>query len=274
MFFSKKCLSIFAGMANFQLAKSFIKHRLTAKTRHGIHSPFTYRLIDNVIYDAKPRKVFPMIENLRKDLLKDERTITITDLGAGSHVNNNKQKQVKQIAANALKPAKIAQLIYRIVNDLQPKNIVELGTCLGVTTAYLAAAAPAAQIITVEGCPQTASVAEENLKKMGAGNVKLQVGNFDELLPEILDNIGRLDFIFVDGNHRKEATLQYFRDCLPYLTENSLLIFDDIYWSKGMEEAWDEIKAHPQVTLTIDLFWIGLVYFRQGQAREHFKVKL
>jgi predicted O-methyltransferase YrrM len=259
-------------MINFQLAKAFFQHRFTAKTRHGVHSPFMYRLIDKVIYDTKPRKVFSFIENLRKDLLKDERTISITDLGAGSHVNNNKQKQVKQIASNALKPAKIAQLIYRIVNDLHPKNIVELGTCLGVTTGYLAAAAPGARIITVEGCPQTAGVAEENLRKLDARNVELKVGNFDEVLPSILRELDFLDFMFIDGNHRKDATLNYFKECLPYLRENSVMIFDDIYWSKGMEEAWEEIKNHPQVTLTVDLFWIGLVYFKQDQAKEHFKV--
>jgi predicted O-methyltransferase YrrM len=80
--------------------------------------------------------------------------------------------------------------------------------------------------------------------------------------------------VFVDGNHQKEATLRYFKLCLPKVHENSLLIFDDIYWSRGMKEAWNEIKAHPEVTVTVDLFWIGLVYFRKGQVKEDFVIKL
>jgi predicted O-methyltransferase YrrM len=260
-------------MINLQLAKAFIQHRLASKTRYGVHSPFVYRLVDEVICDFNVGKNFQKIENLREELRKDERLITITDLGAGSHVNNNKQKSVKQIATNALKPPRIAQLISRITNDLKPANIIELGTCLGITTAYLAEAAPKAKIITVEGCPETAKVAKENLQKLSADNVELVIGNFDKILPDILQTMDSLDFIFIDGNHRKDSTLNYFSQCLPKVTDNSLMIFDDIYWSKGMQEAWEEIKNHPAVTVTIDLFWIGLVYFRKSQAKEHFKIK-
>ncbi|PRY54312.1 methyltransferase family protein [Arcticibacter pallidicorallinus] len=260
-------------MINTQLLKSYIKHRLTAKTRHGVHSPFVYRLIDEVIYNFKPRKEYREIESLREKLLKDERFITITDLGAGSHVNNNKQKQVKQLAKNALKTPKLAQLIYRLVNEHKPANIIELGTCLGLTTAYMAKAGTGANIISIEGCPETAAVAKENLDALNVHNAEVRTGDFDERFPEVIDQVDKLDFVFIDGNHRKEATLNYFRWCLPKVHEGSVLIFDDIYWSKGMEEAWKEIKAHPQVTVSIDLFWVGVVYFKRGQVKEDFKVK-
>ena len=99
------------------------------------------------------------------------------------------------------------------------------------------------------------------------------VGNFDEILPGVINQLDYLDFVFIDGNHRKEATLNYFNWCMPKLSENGILIFDDIYWSKGMKEAWQEIKMHPQVTVTIDLFWIGLVFIRPGQVKENFKIR-
>lgn len=260
-------------MINSQLLKSYIKHRLKAKTRHGIHSPFVYNLVDKVIYDFKPRTDYQQIEQLRKSLLSDKREITITDLGAGSHINNNKKKLVKQLAKNALKPKKLAQLIYRISNDNKPENIIELGTCLGLTTAYLAKASPDAKIISVEGCPQTTEIARENLKRLEVKNVNLLTGNFDTVLPGIINETDSLDFVFIDGNHRKEATLNYFKWCLPKVNNDTVLIFDDIYWSKGMEEAWEEIKNNPRVSLTIDLFWIGLVYFREGHTKEHFRIK-
>ena len=261
-------------MFNLRFAKDYLLHRFKAKNRNGIHSPFVYRLVDKVIYDFDDKKVYTEVENLRKQLLIDTRIITITDLGAGSHVNNNRQKKISDIAHNALKPAKLAQLLYRLAADSQPRNIIELGTCLGITTIYLQKAAPSAKVYTLEGCPETAGIAEETFKKAGINNVELVTGNFDTTMPGVINNLEQLDFVFVDGNHQKEATLKYFEWCLPKVHENTLLVFDDIYWSEGMKEAWNEIKAHPKVTVTIDLFWIGLVFFKQGRVKEDFLVKI
>lgn len=257
----------------FNFISNYIKHRLTAKSRHGTHSPFVYKLTDEVIYDFNSKTDYKSIEAQRKKLFNDESFITVTDLGAGSQLNKNNRKQVKQLAKNALKSPALAQLIYRLAKDNKPSTIIELGTCLGITTAYLSKACPDADVVTVEGCPETARVAHRNFQELGLENVELQVGNFDVLLPEIIASQDKLDFVYIDGNHRKDATLNYFNRCLPKVHEGSLLIFDDIYWSKGMKEAWEEIKSHPDVTVTVDLFWIGLVYFRKGQAKEHFKLK-
>jgi predicted O-methyltransferase YrrM len=260
-------------MFNLRFAKDYIQHRFTAKTRHGIHSPFVYHLVDTVIYDKSNKKVYAEVENIRQTLLADNRTITVLDLGAGSHINKNKQKAVSDIASHALKSPKFAQLLYRIVADLQPNNIIELGTCLGVTSIYLQKAAPQAKVYTLEGSPETAAIAKETFAKNGLDQIELVTGNFDDTMPGVIKELDKLDFVFVDGNHQKKATLKYFEWCLPKVQEHTLLIFDDIYWSEGMKQAWAEIKAHPQVTVTIDLFWIGLVFFKKGQAKEDFLVK-
>lgn len=260
-------------MLNFRFAKDYLLHRLKGKTRHGTHSPFVYRLVDKVIYDFSPKKVYDEPESLRRDLLSDERMINVTDLGAGSHLNNSSEKKVSVIAKNALKPPKLAQLLYRLVADQQPKNMIELGTCLGITAVYLKKAALAAQLYTLEGCPETAGIAAQVFKKAGLTGIEQVTGNFDDTLPGVIMKLDKIDFVFIDGNHTKEATLRYFEWCLPKVHENTLLIFDDIYWSEGMKEAWNEIKANPRVTVTIDLFWIGLVYFRKGQVKEDFLIK-
>ena len=265
-------LPIFAAMV-FQFFADYLKHRLTSKTRHGTHSPFVYKLVDEVIYDFSAKKVYENIEAQRKKLLHDDTLITVTDLGAGSHLNKNRTKKVSQIAKNALKAPRLAQLIYRLAANQNPDNIIELGTCLGITTAYLSNAKPEAAILTIEGCPETAAIAHQNFQALNLNNIELQVGNFDELLPRAITEAEKLDFVYIDGNHTKQATLNYFKLCLAKTHENSLLIFDDIYWSEGMKEAWEEIKKHPQVSVTIDLFWIGLVYFKKNQAKEHFKIK-
>nr|WP_276898702.1 class I SAM-dependent methyltransferase [Pedobacter kyonggii] len=257
----------------FQFITDYLKHRLTAKSRHGTHSPFVYKLADDVIYDFTDKSEYKNIEEQRKKLFNDDSIITVTDLGAGSHLNKNRTKKVSQIAKNALKSPRLAKLIYRLAKNTNPKSVIELGTCLGITTAYLAITNPDTEVITIEGCPQTAEVAKKNFEALNLKNIELHVGNFDLILPDIIAKQPSLDFVYIDGNHRKDATLNYFNWCLPKANEDSLLIFDDIYWSEGMKEAWTEIKNHPDVTLTVDLFWIGLVYFKKGQAKEHFKLK-
>ena len=266
------CLPIFTAML-FQFLADYLKHRLIAKSRHGTHSPFVYKLIDEVIYDFSAKKVYESIEEQRKKLLNDDTLIAITDLGAGSHLNKNQKKKISEVAKNALKNPRLAQLIYRLAKNHPAQQLIELGTCLGITTAYLSKANPDANIVTIEGCPETAKVAYQNFNDLGIDNVELQVGNFNDLFPKQIDAQQQLDFVYIDGNHTKAATLNYFNLCLPKVNEGSLLIFDDIYWSKGMKEAWEEIKSHPQVSVTIDLFWIGLVYFRKGQVKEDFKVR-
>ncbi len=258
----------------FTFIKDYLLHRLTAKTRHGTHSPFVYKLADEVIYNKRQLEDYHVIEAQRKRLMQDDAMIQVTDLGAGSHLNKDRTKKVKQIAKNALKSPALAQLIYRLAKFNKPGLIIELGTCLGITTSYLSKAVPSARVITIEGCPQTAAVARQNFDDLKLANIRLEVGNFDHLLPGILDEQEQLDFVYIDGNHRKDATLNYFKWCLPKVHENTMLIFDDIYWSAGMKEAWSEIKAHPQVTVTVDLFWIGLVFFKKGQVRQDFKLRV
>ncbi|MBD1364860.1 class I SAM-dependent methyltransferase [Mucilaginibacter sp. ZT4R22] len=260
-------------MSNLTFTKDFLFHRLTSKNRHGLHSPFVYKLVDEVIYDRKHKPAYDKIEKERDNLLIDDRVITVTDLGAGSRVNKSNQKKISDITINALKPPKLAQLLYRLAAFAKPRNIVELGTCLGITTLYLHEAAPDAKVYTLEGCPETAKVATEVFNSAGLQDVNLVTGNFDDTLAGVLGKHEKLDFVYIDGNHQRVATLNYFEQCLPKVHEGTMLIFDDIYWSEGMKQAWAQIKANPQVTVTVDLFWIGLVFFKTGRVKEDFKIR-
>lgn len=260
-------------MASARFFKDYILHCFQSNTRHGTHSPFVYQLVDQVVYNFEKQDFYMPIEYLRDELMEDHRILTITDLGAGSMLNNGKKKKVSTLAKNALKPPRVAKLIARLAQEFKPKTVIELGTCLGLTTLYLSKASPSSSIITVEGCPETASIAQENFDIMNTTNVDIKIGGFDGVFPEVLAGLEAVDFLFVDGNHRKSATLDYFYQSLSKTHEGSLLIFDDIYWSTGMKEAWEEIKKHPSVTVTIDLFYIGLVFFKTDQAKEDFKIR-
>jgi predicted O-methyltransferase YrrM len=99
-------------------------------------------------------------------------------------------------------------------------------------------------------------------------------GSFEKTLPFISNKIEKIDLLFVDGNHRKDPTLKYFHFFLSKATNNSIFIFDDIHWSKEMEEAWKQVQAHHSVTLTIDLFFVGLVFFSTDfKVKQHFTVR-
>ena len=260
-------------MFNWKFARDYLKHYFSSKSRHGVHSPFVYELIDNVIYDFNAKTDYLPIEQIRQQLLQSKAKVTVVDMGAGSHINKSKVKEVGEIARNALKSPRLAQLIYRLVGYLKPQHLIELGTCLGVTSLYIHRANPQAKLITIEGCQPIADVAAKNFEILEAQNITLLVGNFDNVLPQVLEKEANIEFVFIDGNHTKEATLKYFEWILPKASDKTLIVFDDIYWSEGMKSAWKKIQIHPQVSVTVDLFWIGLVFFKKDQVKENFKVR-
>ena len=260
-----------------QLAIKYLRYQITASNKkgHGIHSPFVFEFITQVLNDDRQYYCYQNIEQLREQLKLNKTELTIEDYGAGSRTNATYKRKISAIAASSLKPKKFGQLLFRMVNFYQPKNVIELGASLGITAAYLASANTSIPVITMEGAKQIAAVAKNNFQKLQLKNIKIVEGNFDETLLTTLNKLSTPpDFVFIDGNHRKEPTIRYFEILLSKITEQSILVFDDIHWSKEMEEAWDFIKAHAAVILTIDLFFIGIVFFRREQkVKQHFSIK-
>lgn len=254
---------------------AYIKYLLRSGNEHSIHSPFLFDLYTKAVKPGKDLNPdYVLLKNLRKELLRSDRKIEILDLGAGSRVNKSNIRKISTIARNAEKPARFGKLFNRLIRRFRPKTILELGTSLGLTTLYMSKADPDAKIVTFEGCPETARIAHENFEKAGAKNIDVVIGNIDETLVKKLSEMPEsIDFAYFDANHRYEPTIRYFESCLPYITNDSVFVFDDIYWSSEMTQAWEYIKNHPQTTLTVDLFWIGIVFFRQEQAKEHFTLR-
>jgi predicted O-methyltransferase YrrM len=253
-----------------------VRHWWQAGNAHGLHSPFVFALYTEVISATSARTpAFAAIETLRTQLRRSTERITVTDLGAGSRTGAGQVRSVGQIARSAQKPVRYAQLLHRLVGRFRPATVLELGTSLGLTTAYLAdAAAPlSSRVITFEGCPAIAAKARQHLAQLGHTNVDIVVGDLSETLTQTLQHIPRLDVVFFDANHRYEPTIQYFSSCLAKTHNDSLFIFDDIHWSAEMEQAWEAIKAHPAVQVTVDLFGVGLVFFRQEQPKQHFVLR-
>lgn len=258
-------------MMNLQQAIDFLKYRLNAKNRHGIHSPFVYRLLDEVIYDFRAKSVYHDIEKLRAELLEYTREIPLDDRD-GESINTGKTIKIKSCVGK-LKSTLVLQLIYRLVEELKPLNIIEYGSSLGISTAYLAKAAPQARIIHIDENKETASITAEILRKLNIQNVELHIGDLVASFPLFLKDIPQLDVVLIQSAKRRENILNNFKCCLPRLSNNSMMVFENIYQNKEMKEAWNEIKSHPEITVTLDLFQVGLVFIRRAQAKEDFTIR-
>jgi predicted O-methyltransferase YrrM len=264
--------------SKLQLAKKYFLFYLSASNGkgHGIHSPFVFEFVKNVLNDKRNFPEYAEMENLRNQLLKDKSTVTVSDFGAGSVVDKKNERSISDIARISASPANKGQLLFRIVNHYQPKTIVELGTSLGLSAGYLASGNKNADLVTMEGSPAIADIAEDNFKKIGLKNIKVIRGNFDETLVSVITNCrAGIDFAYIDGNHRKDPTLRYFNMLISAMTDSFVIILDDIHWSREMEEAWITIKNDSRVLLTIDLFFIGLVFFRKDfKIKQHFDIRV
>lgn len=259
----------------FTLAIRYLDYWLCASSGkgHGIHSPFVFDFVQKVLNDKSAYPEYKEAERLRSRLLADNTPVPLEEYGAGSRTGPG-SKSVAQITKHASKTPKYGQLLFRIVRYYRPYYIIELGTSLGISSSYLALANKSSFMVTGEGNYAVASIARSNFESVGLTNVRIVTGNFDNTLPEMVSAIPRVDLAFIDANHRKKPTLTYFGELLKNTSESSVFIFDDIHWSAEMEDAWSEIKVHPSVMLTIDLFFFGLVFFRsEFKVKQHFRIR-
>ena len=267
----------------FQI-KSYLKFLWQSKNEHAVHSPFVFSLITKCFYDTKSKPEYTILKEYRNSLLANKNTIEVTDFGAGSKVFKSNTRPISKIAETAGISPKRAELLFRIANYFQPETILEIGTSLGLATSALALGNSKATITTLEGCPNTMAIAKNQLQFFNLKNVECITAEFNDYLqicnlqsaPETKGRTGEAicNLIYFDGNHSKKATLEYFELLLPTICNESLWIFDDIHWSSEMEEAWKIIKNHPKVTVTIDTFQWGLVFFRKEQPKEHFVIRI
>ena len=262
--------------SSLQLAVKYFKHWITASNGkgHGMHSPFVFEFITKVLNDKTNYPEYEKVEALRDQLLNDHTILDVEDFGAGATMDKKNRRSISSIAKNAAKPKKFGQLLFRMIKYYQPETILELGTSLGITTSYLSLAKPGVRLITMEGSKEIADVAERNFRNLEIRNIEIIEGNFDNTLSSLITHYSSVDLAFIDGNHREEPTERYFQQLLSKANNNTILVFDDIHWSGEMEAAWETIKNNPAVTCSIDLFFIGIVFFRKEfKEKQHFMIR-
>lgn len=260
-------------MANIQHLMGYLEYLFAAKGKHSVHSPFLYQFVTQVIqgYTADPD--FERIEKIRTDMLRSEAVIHVKDYGASAR--DEYQIKLSKLVSRAAKSSKYCRLLYRIIYFLQPRVCIELGTNVAISATYQALALPeGAYLHTIEGSSSLAEIAVHNLNKMELSErVQVHNASFEDRYPQILNHVGTIDYLFVDGNHSEEATMKAFHQALPHCKNETVMIFDDINWSTGMQSAWMQIKEHPSVTATIDLYFMGIVFFRKELSKEDFLIR-
>jgi predicted O-methyltransferase YrrM len=256
---------------------SYLKFLYNSKNQHGVHSPFVFNLLTKCFYDKKKYPEYTILKNFRKSLLADKNLIEVTDFGAGSKVFKSNKRQIAKITKTAGISPKRAKLLFRITHFFQPITILEIGTSLGLATTALSLGNKTSKITSLEGCPNTIYQCQLKLQSRSFGttfnNIECINTEFSSYLKNFQLPASNFQLIYFDGNHSKQATLEYFELLLPTVTNETIWIFDDIHWSAEMEEAWETIKNNPKVTVTIDTFQWGIVFFRSEQEKENFVIR-
>jgi predicted O-methyltransferase YrrM len=235
---------------------------------HWVHSPFTFHTLNYVIFERTPYYSFNIIESLRQQLLHDNTTLTLQPLGTSQAKTTTIARELK----NSTKSPRQAQLLQRLCASNQSHYIIELGTNLGLSTAYLASNNSNSQVYTLEGQPQLCQIAQQNFKQLHLNNIQIIEGNINNTLPTLIQQIPQIDLLFIDANHQYQATINYYKLAKSKVHKNTIIIFDDIHWSEGMQQAWNEIRQDPDIRLAIDIFHMGIVWFNTDIPKQHYIV--
>ena len=249
--------------------REYLWYVLKARHRHGfgVHSPFAYDVITKVFEEKSSYYIYNEVEKERRRLLHDRTSIFFDDYGTGK----SGERRVCDIARRALKNTDEAQLIFRTALYQKPRFVIELGTSLGLTTAYLSKAVGGGKCHTFDGCEKVVEQAKQVACNCGtAENTVFHVGDIVDVLPKVIQNIESVDVVFMDANHTKEATLAYYSIIEPKLSSNSVLIMDDIHSSKGMREAWDEIRQSEKARVSFDMYGLGIIYYNESLSRKDY----
>lgn len=247
----------------------FISYWLHKVNEHSLHSPFLYSFYTEVV-KADTLTGFEQLEDLRKSLFASKETLLVVELGAGSRVDNGQTRKVADIARHASTPPTFSRLLHRIIGKSNFTHILELGTSLGQNTLYMQQACPQATLYTLEGSPEIAKVARKHFDKFNATNIHLIEGNIDDTLAPTLDKLDKVDLAYLDANHRYEPTIRYFEQILTKLHSQSIVVIDDIHWSREMNQAWQVLIKHPKVSLSLDLFEGGLLFLNPELKKGHY----
>jgi predicted O-methyltransferase YrrM len=254
---------------------AYLRYLVNSGSRHSVHSPFVYTLVDKVFRNQKDNQAIRDIVQLRRKLLQKAQVIEITDFGSGANYKqySHRFERVGSIVRKSSVSERYGRLLFRLVEYFRPHTIIELGTSVGISTLYMAMANPDAKVYTLEGCTTKSEQAATNFNDLKVLNIDQHIGRFDLVLPDLVKQVNNLNFAFIDGNHTYDATIENFETLLTIADNDTVFVFDDIHWSYDMQKAWNEITEHPSVTVSIDLFRVGIIFLKKELSKQKFVIR-
>jgi len=260
---------------NFRYTYKYITYKILSlhKYGYGIHSPFMYDLIKQVFNSKSDKKEYLEIKKLRKLLLRNTTKLNLHEYGAGSQVTNSNIRSISYMTRVSSVSIKYGILLSKLINKFNCESAIELGTSIGISTLFIASANSKISLDTIEAESIKFEIAKNNAKKLNLNNINFHCGIFSTELPKVLESKNTLDFVFFDGDHNGHRTYEYFKLCLTKINNNSIFIFDDIHWSKDMEEAWNKIIRNNKVRVSIDIFRMGIIFFRTELTKQDYIIR-
>ncbi|SDD19248.1 Methyltransferase domain-containing protein [Algoriphagus faecimaris] len=253
------------GQTLFSIS-SYLSHWLVKEDLYSLQSPYLFSLIKGLSeFKASQKKANLDIEQFRKKLLANDQNIQVRDLGAGSKKAGESIRKISDITRYSTSSRKFTQLFQYFCTQTPAKTVVELGTCMGISTRYLSKVTQGI-LHTFEGSEEILKIAQKGLEKP---SVIFHLGDIQELLPNFIQREKSIDFALIDANHTYKATLESFSSLLPSLHSQSIVIIGDIYWSAEMQQAWKEILQHPRVKLSLDFYECGVLLFDYSGVKQH-----
>lgn len=245
---------------------SFFNYWLKKEDKFSIHSPLLFKTYGELFDFILAKDQLDLdIEECRNSLLDSDEVIEVLDLGAGSKKVNTQKRKVSAITEYSTSSRKTSQLLQYFCSRTQAVQVIELGTCVGLNTKYLARETKGC-LATFEGATELARIASLHLTD---SSVELIVGNISDTLPEYLDRIDFVDFAFIDANHTYDSTLNSLKSLLQKVRSGSIIAIGDIHWSVQMQSAWNEIIEFPEVRLSLDFYEVGILFFEFPGDKEH-----
>ncbi len=252
------------------LIKYFVyRIRRRGASGHGIHSPFVFELNRSVLNSRNKYRDYARIKKYRMSLSGNREIINVYDKGAGSLVFSSDKRVIGDILKYSASSCRTGRLLFRLAHYFKPRSIIELGTSLGFGAMCLASGSVHGTVYSLEACPRQLEIAGAELERAGAGNVELIKGDFRDMLPELLNRIEQADLVYFDGDHSTGSLLWQYRTCLAKAASSSVFVIGDIHWSDEMDRAWKILCNDPAVTLSVDLFDCGLLFFRNVMVKQH-----
>ncbi|MFM7327954.1 MAG: O-methyltransferase [Bacteroidota bacterium] len=245
-------------------ALQWVRHWLLSVGPYSIHSPLLYRFVNEALFKADNRMEV-VAEDFRNQFIRNQRPISSFDSGSGASVKS--ARTLADVVKHEVAGQRLASIFRRIIEFQQASRVLEVGTSVGITTLWLSAN-PAVEVVTLEANPDLVEIAQEAFKNAGRNNIRLIPGNADETLSSLLNQGWVPDVAIMDANHRFGPTMNYFRHLAEAMNDNGIIILDDIHYSREMTEAWREVCAAPRVTLALDCFRFGIVFFDRNLTKE------